>query len=360
MNVATLIVVMACTDGSSRASTEPPDPSPSSPSSTTPTAPDPPSRRTLVVPEARGLTLVDLDEMEPTLTPWTEWMPDCNECGGEGASADGDGLLVSLVGKDGEAIARLDADGLLDFRVDGFRFPHDVMRDPADDTLMVVETFADRVTWIDGAGTSALPVRTLGKEHPRFPPLPNGADRFEHDGRSLLLLSHLGVGGGPGSITGVITLWDITAPSDAQHLWTFPQDGQLQTPHGPVLRMMDDVWWLLWAHTYGDGERGTVGLARTDDPLHRPTYVADLVPGDDVGSFEFLRGVELDTDGTLWLTDSGTGWITRASWPTPPPRASGATGGVGDQRYEELGEAEIVLDNLFDPFEAWLWTGFPE
>ncbi len=333
--------------------------------------PTDPGQGVLVVPDQRGLTLAALDGTVPFQRTWTELVGDCRACGGEGASADGDGLLVSFTTGGGEggglpdgAIARLTAGAELDFRVGRFGFPHDVIRDPADGTLMVVETHGSRVTWIDGTGASADPVRTLGRETEGFGSLPNGADLVVHGGRTFLMLTHRSGVGPPGAAAGGITLWDISEVGAPSLVWTFPPDGGLDIPHAPIFRVVEDRWWLLWAHTGGaGGGQGTVGLAVTDDPTVRPVYVADLEPRDDVAPFVFLRGVELTADGRLLLTDSGSvrgpgaGRVVEAQWPTglAPAEVSGRR---GDQVFVDLGPARVLLDDLAGPFEGWLWSGF--
>ena len=307
----------------------------------------------LVVPTSRGVGLRDLDGTVAYFRTWPDLVGGCPVCGGEGASLDDDGgLLLSFTTDDDDddgAIARLRRDGSFDFRVDGLEFPHGVIRDPADDTLIVVETFENRLNWIAGNGDSPAPLRTLGMEHPQFDAKPNGAERIDLDGRVYLVVSHLS----PSARGGTLTLWDISEAGQPQHVWTFPPSGQLGRPHSPRLRRVDGDWWLLWAHTDGrDLFDGTVGLAHIGPVLtEAPAYVADLQPSD---RFEFLRGVELDPNGTLYLTDSGQpppGRITTAPWPSLEPE--GQSGTVGSRRFVELGETTLV-DGLSFPFEAWL------
>ncbi|MEO0606561.1 MAG: hypothetical protein AAF211_34355, partial [Myxococcota bacterium] len=166
-------------------------------------------------------------------------------------------------------VARIAPDGTLDFRIDGFVFPHDILRDPADDSLLVVETGAGALHWIDGDGRSGASLRAITRADDRFPDEPNGAERVIHQGRTYVVLSHR-------SDEGRITLWDITDPEEARFVWRFPASGGLGLPHAPILRNVDDTWWLVWAHTRGTAdETGTVGLATTPEPTEPPTYVAD-------------------------------------------------------------------------------------
>lgn len=313
----------------------------------------------LVLPGANGVSMLDMaDDKLLHHLAWAQVLPDCDRCGSEGASPDGDGLLVAFTNRPHDGIVRIHADGTLDFRVDGFAFPHDVIRDPADGSLLVVESFADRVAWIAGDGSSSEPLRALDTSTEGFVAVPNGAERFEHEGRTYLLLSHLGTRMTEHDASGRITLWDITTPGSPALRWSFPEKGGLAVPHGPILRQVDGTWWLLWAHTLGRNGTGTVGMAATADPLQRPTYVVDLAPGEDVGPFRFLRGVERGPAGNLWLVDSGgapdAGRLVEAAWPvglTP----TGATGAAGDQVYEDLGLATVRRSKLPSPFEGWLW-----
>ncbi|MEZ4241670.1 MAG: hypothetical protein R3F59_37095 [Myxococcota bacterium] len=239
------------------------------------------------------------------------------------------------------------------------------MQDPLDDTLVVPETTLNRITWIDGDGRSAFPLRHLGGDAPGGDDqLPNGLQRLDHAGRSYLLASYRSGSAGAGA--GHLSLWDVTAVDPAL-VWTFPPDGALDTPHAPVLRERGGRWWLLWAHTHGSAAGGTVGVAWTDDPTVVPAYVADLVAPAPAAPLVYLRGVELTDDGALYLTDGGSlggiggteprGRLLRA----PLPEGLAPTGASGDahqdQVFVDLESAEILREALDNPFEGWLWDG---
>ena len=201
-----------------------------SPTADTSSGPAPTDPDRLVVPSGTGLALVYPGGALADHFAWPDLVGECDSCAGEGASADGDALLVAIATGAGlsDGIARVFPDGTLDFRVDGFRFPHDVIRDPADGTLMVVETFADRVVWIDGSGSSREALREIGvPSTPEMVAQPNGAELVNTGERRYLLLSHVGEVTAPLRPAGKITLWDITSPGALAHVWSYPPDGAL-------------------------------------------------------------------------------------------------------------------------------------
>lgn len=305
----------------------------------------------LLVPDTQGIRVLDLDGTQRRSFTWPELTEGPCPCTAEGGSADRDGLLLSFVTDPGGIgagdIIRVGADGTLDFRVASFDFPHDAIRDPADDSIMVVETFGSQVRWIAGDGASNKAIRTLGSGTADFVPGPNGAERFDHEGRSYLLLSHLGdLGQGAKTGGGRITLWDITTAGSPTHVWSFPDASSLDWPHAPILREADGSWWLLWAHTLGGAnQEGTVGVAQTSSPLIQPTYLADLVPTE--GPLQFMRGVELH-EGTLYVTDTPSGQIFTADWVAPPTPST-------EPAYVDLVNQQLLVSELERPFEAWLW-----
>lgn len=318
----------------------------------------------LVVPTMDGIELVNADGRSERLASWPEQIDGCPRCTGEGASADGDGLLVAVNRSsdphDG-GVARLDARGAVEWLVDGFAFPHDAVRDPTDDTIIVPESLLDRVSWVACDGSSSTPVRAMTKG--RIPGFdggePNGADRLDWQGRHYLLLTDRQDGFG---WTGSITLWDL-ADSPPALVWRFPATGGLGKPHSPILRPWQGRWWLLWAHTEGaQADGSSVGVAVTDAPTAPPSYVADLLPPAGAAPWGAARGVELGDDGSLWVTDSSTdGWsgsligaIDQATLPSLSP--TGATGAAGeDQVFVRLDQVDRLVEGLAFPFEAWLW-----
>jgi hypothetical protein len=289
----------------------------------------------LVVPDAEGLSLITAAG-ERRVVPWADAVGACPGCEGQGAEADGDGLLVSVaVGQTGGSVARLDAEGALDWRIDGLRFPHDAIRDPADASVAVAEAAADRLVWLDPGGAE---LRELdGFE------VPNGLHSLTSGGRDLALLSTRGWAGAPGQVT----LIELRPDGIAVPRWTL---GGLDLPHAPLLRAWDDAYWLLWAEAGGPGR---VGVAVTDAPLHAPRHVAYLVPPEDA-PFGLLRGVELTGDGWLLLTDSSGpkgGRVLRAPLPVVDP-----DGALQTLPLEPLEEVAVGLPR---PFEGWLWAPPP-
>jgi hypothetical protein len=322
----------------------------------------------LVVPSSAGVSLFDHNGDEVALWTWTALIG-CGSCTGEGASADGDGLLASFAyapsgpppggppggGELDGGFLRIDAGGL-DFALEsGLSFPHDAVRDPHDSNVIVPEAFGDRVAWYPGDGSSSVAVHAYDVDATA----PNGIDLIEDGGSTYLVMSNRGDGPGGGGGGGQVTLLDITDPTDPSVVWEFPEDGNLDTPHGPVLRWVDGVWWLLYAHSYGaPSTGGTIGLARTDDLRTLPTYLADLEVD---GGLDFVRGVELTDDGVIIATDSGPemspgseGRVLLGDLPDLEP--TGASGAVDEDQVLVDWDTTVLVDGLSNPFEGWLWA----
>lgn len=365
------VAVVGGTDTGTTA-TSSPSPSTTTDSGTSPTlpptTPTPPSdalvfddQHVLVLPNRDGLSFMASDGTIEATRGWTDLLGVCDGCTGEGASADGDGLLFSWQAAGTDAgIGRIDGTGALEFQLRGLAFPHDAVRDPFDDTILVPEAFADRITWYPGDGASDQPVRLLDTHDEGWmQPLPSGVDKvIGEDGSVTLVVNNRG--GFPDG--GIVTGWDITDPDHPALLWRFPREGALDTPHGAVIRRFGGRYWLLYAHSYGALNGGSVGVAVTSDPRILPEYLADLVPTAPVGPLEFVRGVELTTDGTLWITDSGPEQLEGAlgrviSAPFPDLAPTGASGAVGDdQVFVDLEGGTVVAEDLANPFEGWLWV----
>jgi hypothetical protein len=277
-------------------------------------------------------------------------------CFAEGGSTDGDLILGSYVTSAWSftgGVFAMDHDGVVQFSLEGFGFPHDVVRDPADGTLIVGEAFGD-VTWIAGDGSSATTLRSIDGSTPGMAGTTvNSLDLIEFDGQTWLLVC---------TRSGVLTMWDISVPGSPDLAWRYPASGGLDTPHGAVLREFDGQFYLVYAHTFGGSSRfeGTVGVAVMAHPADPPDYLADLRVPSGLPEFGFLRGVELSTDGVLYLTDAGTeypdagdlGKLLTATLPvglTP----SGETGAVGaPQSYVDLVDLAEQRVGLGTPFEA--------
>jgi hypothetical protein len=329
-----------------------------------PTPKDFDANHVLVVPTRTGVTFLASDGSVAWERDWSDLVGACGDCGGEGSSADGDGLLLSFTTEgptSGGAVARIDATGALEFRVDGFGFPHDAIRDPFDDSILIPEVTGSKITWIPGDGSSSNALRVLDSAEPDWiGALPNGAERFDFDGRSFLMLSHRGLPSALGG-AGKISLWDISTATPSL-VWLYPSSGSLDTPHGALYRYYLGQWWMFYAHTEGSNGRGTVGLAVTDDPTVLPSYVADLVPEGPEAPFEFFRGVEFAADGTLYLTDSrggsgGSGRVLTTPFGTlvPTLAPTGATGAVNVDQVNVQFTPLPFADGVDNAFEAWLW-----
>jgi hypothetical protein len=183
--------------------------------------------------------------------------------------------------------------------------------------------------------------------------VPNSLDLITYDGHNWLLMS---------SRDGMMTMWDITTPGSPSLAWRYPSAGDLDTPHGPVVREYDGQFYLVYAHTYGGSARneGSVGVAVMAYPSDPPEYLADLVAPVGVPDFGFLRGVELTTDGVLYITDAGTefvdsgsrGKLYSATLPAglSPTGATGASGGT--QHYVDFTDLDELMGSLGTPFES--------
>ncbi len=318
----------------------------------------------LVVPDADGLGFLDNTGAWVGRIPMGDLSGACGDCTGEGAAPDGDGLLYCWAeGFFDGGIARIDGFGATEWRIDGLAFPHGAIRDPFDDTVAAPEAGANAVNWYAGDGSSDTAVRRLNDADMGWTQdLPNGIEKVEHEGHVYIAVSNRG--GGFGGIPGKVSFWDITDPAAPTLLWKFPSTGDLDTPHGAIIRFYEGQWWLLWAHSYGAPGGGSVGLAVSDDIEVLPAYVADLVPEAPVGPFDFIRGVEITSDGWLWLTDSGpseglggdNGRIIKAPMPEGlvPTGASGAAD--EDQVFVELIDATVMTEGVANPFHGWLWV----
>jgi hypothetical protein len=322
----------------------------------------------LVVPGSDALEFYDDMGRLVASRSIDDMVDDCAGCVLLGASADGDGMLVtwseSAGGGAKGGVVRIDAQGTVG-GVDGFAFPHDVARDPVTGHVIVCETSADSLVWVPADWDTNEALYVLGADQTGFEAgHPNGLQVFGYEGRQLAMFSNRGTL--MDEAGGFISMWDITDPAGPEQLWRFPSVGYLDTPHGATLRNVDGTWWLAYAHTYGlnvddvDGDAGTVGLAVTDDPLTPPRYVADLTPGLSAEPFHFLRSIEITADGRVLLTD--TGWSGQSTpgrvvvAPLPIYPVTGASGAAHkDQVFYPLRDQRVLVDNLSDPFEGWLW-----
>lgn len=313
----------------------------------------------LVVPTSDGLTWLDSGLSPRASHAWVDLVPACDQdCFGEGTSTDGDGILASYV-EDNQAysggVIRVAQDGQIDWSLRGLAFPHDVVRDPVEGTVIVAEAYA-YVGWFAGDGSSDTPIRQLDPDTEGYVSgTPNGLDLITHDGRTTLLIC---------SRDGVLTQWDITTPGAPVRLWRFPALGDLSAPHGAVVRELDGTFYLLYAHTWGGVETGdgSIGVASMADPSEPPLYLADLVVPALHPGFDFLRGVELTTSGDLLITDSGDQFVDQGPaqgriWRAPLPAltATGATGVEDEsQVFVELTELTELTSELPMPFEGRL------
>lgn len=314
----------------------------------------------LIVPSYTGIALYTATGelfSERRISQLVESCPDCNVLG---TAPDGDGLLFAwAIGAGASApggYSRVTATGV-EYSVADLGFPHDATRDPITGDVIVPEASLNRLVWLPGDGSSSTPVAILDSAVPDFTEtLINSLQVLEQDGRVYAIFSNRGAITPP---TGRISMWDITDRDAPSLMWKYPAVGFLDTPHGPLLREVDDQWWLVYAHTYGAGEVGTVGIAVTANLRTVPSYVADATPPPSIGDLTFMRSAELTTDRVVVGADTGatggatSGKIFRFALPELEP--SGLSGARGEQLFVEMEEAELLVSGLDSPYEAYLW-----
>ena len=175
------------------------------------------------------------------------------------------------------------------------------------------------------------------------------------------------VGGAGSAVDGSLVLWDITDPTNPAQVWHYPESGTVGMPHSPVMKRVSGTWVLAYAHTIGMSDAGnevhsSVGLAISDDLTAQPTYVADGVLPTALGDIETSRGVELGTDGRLYVVETGSrggdGRLLTATLPelTPAGSSGAYSESHADQIFVTLDDAAVLADDLGGAFEPRLWT----
>ncbi len=360
-----LLILVACTDGTVDTSTD------TDTASTTDTGPVPTH---LVVTTGEGVEQRTLDgDLERTWS-WDDIASPCSgDCKPEGVQVDGHGLLTAYSqGQAGGGVLRLKAEGgdlVPDWEIGDLDFPHDAISDPSGLGVMIAETFAARIVWMDpttGSELAALDETDSAWDYS----LPNSLELIADAGRHYLLMSNRGndlSGGANSAIDGVLVLWDVTDGSAPTMVWQYPESGVVGMPHSPVMERVDGTWVLAYAHTVGveagnNSGDGSVGVAITDSLTTRPAYVADGVLPGSMGELETTRGVELSSDGTLYITETasrgGGGRLIRASLPALDlsDKTGEYTEDHAHQDYIELTDAEELADDLRGTFEPRLWA----
>jgi hypothetical protein len=265
-------------------------------------------------------------------------------------------------------------DLVVDWELENYAYPHDAVADPSGLGVIVAETLEARILWIEPGDESVH--TSLDATHADWDyNNPNSLDLVKRNGRHYLLMSNRGNDAGDSSgsaVDGTLVLWDITEASAPDLIWTYPKSGTLGMPHSPVLRRVQGVWVLAYAHTIavrvdGNGGQGAVGLASTQKLTKRPTYLGDGLLPTDLGDIENTRGVDLGTDGRLYFSESGfsedgtqaspSRLITATLPALTAPGLSGAyTEGHENQAFITLEDAKVLADDLSGSFEPRLWT----
>jgi hypothetical protein len=338
------------------------------------TAETEPAATHLVVTTVDGIEQRTLQGALEHVWRWEDLSEDCaSGCKPEGIQPEGDGLIAvySSSTKSGGVLRLQPSDGdlVVQWEFRNYSFPHDAITDPSGLGVIVAETFAGQILWLDPDDESVL--ATLGVSHPDWEySLPNSLDLLQQDDRYYLLMSNRGndLSAGAGSaIDGTLVLWDISDPRSPIRTWVYPETGTLGMPHSPVMRRAGGTWTLAYAHSIGlaqtgDGGLSTVGLAQTDDLTKRPTYLVDALLPDLLGDIKFSRGVELSAEGRLYVVETGAkgadARLLTASLPELSP--SGLSGAYDEnhthQSFHSLEDAEVLAEDVAGAFEVRLWT----
>jgi len=335
---------------------------------------DVPAPTHLVINTNAGVEQRALDGTLEAVWAWAELTTECGGgCNAEGIQVDGDGLIAayskSLTSGGVLRLKAQDGDLVTDWDLQDYSFPHDGITDPSGLGVIIAETFAARILWLDPLDETVH--HTLDDTEPTWDySLPNSLELIAHQDRSYLLMSNRGndlSGGASTAIDGTLVLWDITEPTAPEQLWAYPESGTVGMPHSPVITRVSGSWVLAYAHTIGvhqsgsDGA-GSVGLAVTDDLTVRPSYVGDGILPESLGDIETTRGVALGTDGQLYVTETGarggTGRLLTATLPALTPQSVTGAYSVdhAQQVFLTLEDAVVLTDELTGAFEPRLWT----
>jgi len=295
-------------------------------------------------------------------------------CRAEGITVDGEALILSWALQNGQStygglvwLDPVDGGWTTGAAVDGWRYPHEVQRDPTADRYLVVDAIADGIYWVpaDRAAGPEDAVHVLAGDTADTDGahIPNGMRIFVEGERVYLLVTYRGDDArSPGSETGRLLLWDVADPSRPRRVWSFPETGNLQAPHDPSVHLRDGRWHIVYAHSHGDGgELGSIGVAVTDDLEVQPTYLADFRDPED--RWFFPRGALWTGDNELIVTDTGgagpAGAVYRMAFPGLPepsgrPGAYRADGSTQD--FVDLEGIEVFADGFDETYRSVLWA----
>ena len=285
-----------------------------------------------------------------------------------------------MVFDDGSDLADMCVEGSTDDSQCRSRLPHSmaVMADGI--SYVLADTLNNRVLMIQPEGSSGTPtvVGSINDDQDGWGEAlwPNGIDVLTWNDRELLLVTYKGgLGDDAASFNaGRIMMWDVTDRANIAHLWTFPEDGYIASPHGGTIQQSDDGDWLLvYAHSRGvsqsweggdeegDDALGSIGLAVFGSLDAVPEYRGELVVSEDP-PLGFVRSATIIGDAML-INDSGCETIAiecsndahlvEVAWTLP--EATGLGGGFSEEHEDQNVVAvdrtvEYEMENLLFPY----------
>lgn len=178
---------------------------------------------------------------------------------------------------------------------------------------------------------------------------------------------------------GMIQLWEVTSLLEPVHLWTYPTEGTLASPHNASVVERDDALYMVYGHGRGHGQgtgdepQGSVGLAQLNLPAP-PLYLGDFVADGEQLPLGFIRAATgIENGARLLVTDSGCEnrselcqrhprlLVADMEIPSPPGRSGAYTPDHDHQVFVPI-RLEPLLDDeelLSHPFVALYDPGAP-
>jgi hypothetical protein len=331
----------------------------------------------LLVPSRGFMSIYDNDGKEVYEWNFTDIVDSdiCEAvCYGEGVAPDANGFLVSYVRggtRSASGVMRFSfSDGELVpqwQRNDFETYVHDAIPMPKTEAgLIVLETLSNKISWF-AEKSDSKPLFFVNTESPLWEnslDSPNGFEHFSAQGRDFLLINWRQDSSTPNIAGGLISLWEITDPSEPVAIWNYPQVGRLSDPHGAALRYYNGEIYLLYGHSKSlvvsdKLLTGTIGIAKSSNLFTAPTYFADINTGSDYLPMEYPRSADLTSAGNLIICTSGdAAWVWEVPLPTlvPTEKSGQHTDSNSEMNIIELNGGRVLVESLVQPFEARFWT----